>query len=53
MRKSAACAKLDCANAFCSEKKNEVPKKGRTQTLHYVKLSYEAKQDCANAFLNC
>ena len=47
MCKSAACAKLDCANAFCSEKKNEVPKTGRTQTLHYVKMSYEAKQDCA------
>ena len=50
MCKSAACAKLKCANAFCFQKKHEAPKKECTQTLHYVKLSYEAKQDCANVF---
>ena len=46
MCKSAACAKLKCANAFRFQKRS----KGCTQTLHYVKLSYEAKQDCANVF---
>ena len=44
------CKTKICANAFCFQKKHEAPKKECTQTLHYVKLSYEAKQDCANVF---